>query len=358
MSAKKILLVEDEGMIALDLKRILENIGYEISSIVSRGEEAVIEAAKIRPDLVLMDITLKGKMNGIEAAKKIITLNIPVVYLTGANDNNTLKKATQMPVYGYIVKPYLEKELITTVEMALNKHQLDIARVEKFKQDIINKNETIKSKNINNPSSRLKPHILLVEDENITTMDIANKLDELDYNVIGTVSTGYEAIEKARELNPDLILMDIMLKGSLDGITVSKSIEELNIPIVYLTSYSDDKTLERAGETSPYGFIIKPFNQDELKTTIEMALHKHQKNQEEIQSEVGLLTTKLGELKIGRIGVIITTTFIMVLMVYGIITKNMTWLEFLLIFSGLYGLTLAIFSFFKSSKLANRFKTS
>ena len=213
MSAKKILLVEDEGMIALDLRRILENIGYEIPSTVSRGEEAVREAAKIRPDLVLMDITLKGKMDGIEAAKKIITLNIPVVYLTGACDNNTLKKATQMPVYGYIVKPYLEKELITTVEMALNKHQLDIARVEKFKQDIINKNETIQAKNFNNQCRRLKPHILVVEDENITAMDIAGKLDDLGYNVVGIVSSGYKAIEKARELNPESHTHGYYVKG-------------------------------------------------------------------------------------------------------------------------------------------------
>ena len=70
MSTKKILLVEDEGMIALDLRRILENFGYEVPYIASRGEEAVKETAKIRPDLVLMDITLKGTMNGIEAAKK------------------------------------------------------------------------------------------------------------------------------------------------------------------------------------------------------------------------------------------------------------------------------------------------
>ena len=136
MPAKKILLVEDEGMIALDLRRILENFGYEVPLVVSRGEDAIKEAAKIRPDLVLMDITLKGTMDGIEASKKIISLDIPVVYLTGASDNNTLKKATGMPVYGFIEKPYIIKELLTTVEIALNKHQLDSARIYPSKIDV------------------------------------------------------------------------------------------------------------------------------------------------------------------------------------------------------------------------------
>jgi DNA-binding NtrC family response regulator len=158
MPTKKILLVEDEGMIALDLRRILENFGYEVPLVVSRGEEAIREAAKIRPDLVLMDITLKGTMDGIEASKEITSLNIPVVYLTGASDNNTLKKATGMPVYGFIVKPYLEKELLKTVEIALNKHQLDLARIDQFKRDLNVKNEQIQSSKIDKCIDKLKIH--------------------------------------------------------------------------------------------------------------------------------------------------------------------------------------------------------
>ena len=134
-----ILLVEDESTVALDIKNILESSGYEVPFIASRGEEAVKEAVKLRPDLVLMDITLKGSMDGIEAASKLIILNIPVVYLTANSDNLTLKRATKVPTYGYIVKPYNQKELITTVEMAINRHNLDQEKVENYKQDLINK---------------------------------------------------------------------------------------------------------------------------------------------------------------------------------------------------------------------------
>jgi cellulose synthase/poly-beta-1,6-N-acetylglucosamine synthase-like glycosyltransferase/CheY-like chemotaxis protein len=349
MEIKKIILVEDESTVALDLKYMLESFGYEVPYLTSRGEDAVKEAVKIRPDLVLMDISLKGQMDGIEAARRMIILNIPVVYLSASSKEETLKRATEVPAYGYVVKPYLEKELKTTIEIALNKHKLDQENVENFKQNIIDKKIIVKPKAIKNDINRSKPEILVVEDENITAMDLSDKLKGLGYNITAIVSSGSLAIEKARKYHPDLILMDIMLKGNMDGIEVAKSLEDLFIPIVFLTSYSDEITLKRAREISPYGYIIKPYKEDELKTTIEMALHKHIRYQETIEYEVGSLTTKLNEIKTGRIGIIITSTFILSLMFYGIVTRNMTWLEYLLFFSGIYGLILSITSIFKSN---------
>jgi 1,2-diacylglycerol 3-beta-glucosyltransferase len=348
LDVKKILLVEDESAVALDIKHILESSGYEVPFVTSRGEDAVKEAVKLRPDLVLMDIALRGTMDGIEAASKIIILNIPVVYLTANSDRITLNRTIEVPAYGYIVKPYNQKELITTVEMAINKHQLDQEQVENYKQDLIDKKDNLNPKKIKRDIlNGIKPQIMVVEDENITAMDIAGKLEDLGYEITAVVSSGSLATEKARKLHPDLILMDIMLKGDMDGIQVTKSIEDLFIPVVYLTSYSDRKTLKRARETSPYGYIIKPYNEDELKTTIEMALHKHIKYQETIESEVESLSTKLNEIKMGRIGVIVTSTLILSMMFYGIISRNMTWLEYLLFFSGIYGLVLSIASIFK-----------
>ena len=323
MDVKKILLVEDESAVALDIKNILESSGYEVPFVTSRGEDAVKEAVKLRPDLVLMDIVLKGTMDGIEAANKMIILNIPVVYLTANSDRITLNRALEVPAYGYIVKPYNQKELITTVEMAINKHQLDQKKVENYKQDLIDKNDNLNPKEIKRDVlNGIKPRIMVVEDENITALDIAGKLEDLGYEIIAVVSSGSSAIENARKLHPDLILMDIMLKGDLDGIQVTESIEDLFIPVVYLTSYSDEKTLKRARKTSPYGYIIKPYNEDELRTTIEMALHKHIRYQETIESEVESLSTKLNEIKTGRIGVIATSTLILSMMFYGIISRN------------------------------------
>jgi len=123
-----------------------------------------------------------------------------------------------------------------------------------------------------------KANILVVEDESIVSKDIQLSLEKLGYNVIGTANTGEKAIELAIELEPDLILMDIMLKGEINGIRATKRIQtKINIPVIYLTAYADESTLERAKVTQPYGYIIKPFNEIDIKTSIEMALYKHKK---------------------------------------------------------------------------------
>src|SRR5690606_6529588 len=144
---------------------------------------------------------------------------------------------------------YKEEELKTTVEMALNRYKRDQQQVEKVKQDIISKKK-IKI-NINseiNASDDLRAKIMVVEDEAISAIDITNKIEDMGYKVIDKVSSGSKAIENARMLRPDLILMDIMLKGSVDGINVSKSLRDLDIPVVYITAYADEKTLKRAKE--------------------------------------------------------------------------------------------------------------
>jgi len=142
---------------------------------------------------------------------------------------------------------------------------------------------------------------MIVEDESITAMDITGKLRELGYEVVDVVGSGSQAIENARKIHPDLILTDIMLKGDVNGINVAESIKDLDIPVVYLTAYADGKLLERAKLTSPYGYIIKPYLEEELKTTIEMALHKHQADQLKIKDVVKKLTTKEEELKIEKL---------------------------------------------------------
>jgi DNA-binding LytR/AlgR family response regulator len=126
-----------------------------------------------------------------------------------------------------------------------------------------------------------KTNVLVVEDESIVSKDIQYSLKKLGYNVVGAAATGEKAVELAGELHPDIILMDIMLKGDITGIEASAEIKEkFHIPIIFLTAYADENTLAKAKVTEPYAYIIKPFKEIDLHTSIEMALYKHGKELE------------------------------------------------------------------------------
>ncbi|BAY76707.1 PAS/PAC sensor hybrid histidine kinase [Nostoc linckia NIES-25] len=118
--------------------------------------------------------------------------------------------------------------------------------------------------------------ILVVEDEAIVAKDLQYRLKKFGYTVPAIASSGEEAINKAIETSPDLVLMDIRLKGNMDGIEAAQEISrELDIPIIYLTAYADDTTLQRAKITEPFGYLLKPFKEKELHTNIEITLVKH-----------------------------------------------------------------------------------
>jgi diguanylate cyclase (GGDEF)-like protein/PAS domain S-box-containing protein len=118
--------------------------------------------------------------------------------------------------------------------------------------------------------------ILIVEDEKIISLDLQRRLEKFGYTISALAATGNDAIAKAEELLPDIILMDIMLVGEIDGIEAAKIIgQKLQIPVIFLTAYADEKTLERAKEAEPFGYILKPFKEKELYTTIDIALYKH-----------------------------------------------------------------------------------
>jgi len=126
MSQKKILIVEDESIIAEDISDSLISLGYRITGMVYSGEEAIEAAAKCRPDLVLMDVNLQGEIDGITAAAEIRSrFQIPVVYLTAYADENTLRRVNATKPFGYIVKPFEEKNLHTTIQLALHRHEYD-----------------------------------------------------------------------------------------------------------------------------------------------------------------------------------------------------------------------------------------
>ena len=126
--------------------------------------------------------------------------------------------------------------------------------------------------------------IMVVEDESVVALHISEMLNRMGYNVTATADSGEDAIKKAEEIRPDIVLMDIVLKGEMDGIEAAGQIHSrFNIPVIFLTAYGDEQTLERAKITEPYGYVLKPFKERELRIAIEIALYKHRVESEKDQ---------------------------------------------------------------------------
>ena len=129
-----------------------------------------------------------------------------------------------------------------------------------------------------------KPRILLVEDEKVVAADIEECVKSLGYDVVGSAATGPEALRLAVNTSPDLVLMDIKLKGALDGIDVAGALyDQLKIPVVYLTAHADAEILERAKKTAPSGYVLKPFDDRTLRTAIEIAFDRHRRERRLIE---------------------------------------------------------------------------
>lgn len=134
--------------------------------------------------------------------------------------------------------------------------------------------------------------ILVVEDENVVALDIQRDLISFGYTVPATAASGQEAIEKAAALRPDLVLMDIRLRGAIDGIEAAEEIRtRFDIPAIYLTAYADPATLSRARLTGALGYLIKPFGERELHAAVEVALYRHQLEQRVRESDRWLAAT-------------------------------------------------------------------
>lgn len=134
--------------------------------------------------------------------------------------------------------------------------------------------------------------ILVVEDETIVAKDLQCTLVRLGYKVPATATSGEEAVRKAEEIQPDLVLMDIVLKGPMDGVETARKLHaRVDVPVVYLTAYADDHTLQRVKETAPAGYLLKPFQPSELRPTIEMALHRASLERQVRESLCWLATT-------------------------------------------------------------------
>jgi len=130
------------------------------------------------------------------------------------------------------------------------------------------------------------PSILVVEDEGIVARDIQHRLESIGYRVPEIAATGKDAITRALDIKPDVVLMDIMLRGPMDGIEAAAFIrEKLDVPVVYVTAYAEEEVLKRARVTEPYGYIVKPFEDRELQAAVEIALYRHKAERKMAESE-------------------------------------------------------------------------
>ena len=133
--------------------------------------------------------------------------------------------------------------------------------------------------------------ILVVEDERVVATDIEESLRGLGYAVVGAAASGVSAIRRAVETEPDLVLMDIKLKGAMDGVDAAGEVHDrLGIPVVFLTAYADEEILDRAKLTSPSGYVLKPFDERALRSAVEIALHRHPEERKLAESEHRLVT--------------------------------------------------------------------
>lgn len=201
----KILVIEDESIIASGIKACLENSGYTVPAVTGYGEQAIEKVAKFHPDLVLIDVMLKGDINGVEAAQEIInSFKIPVVYLTGYSEQKTLQKAKITQPFGYIIKPFQANQLISTIEIALNKHQAELLMQEALEKEKQSRNTesyfvSMVSHEFRNPLSNIFNYTeLLVNPSSQLTED---KKQEYIYEIQNAV----------RHL--DNLLSDILLIG-------------------------------------------------------------------------------------------------------------------------------------------------
>jgi signal transduction histidine kinase len=180
MKAQSILIVEDENIVALDMRMRLEAMGYKVVDIVDTGEQATESVTARKPDLVLMDIKLKGDQDGIEAASQLReTSEVPVIFVTAFTDERTLDRAKRVSPYGYIVKPFHERELRIAIELAIYKYQFELSI--RRARDIAEESNRIKSEFLANMSHELKTPLNSVIGFSELALSLATDLEQREY---------------------------------------------------------------------------------------------------------------------------------------------------------------------------------
>ena len=168
MTQATILIVEDEGIVAQEIKSRLEKSGYSVCAVAHDGQTAIDNAGQMHPDFVLMDIRLKGPMDGIEAAGQIRDrFNLPIVYLTAYTDSATLERAKVMEPFGYVVKPFDTRSLMVAIEIAIYRHRSESERIYREKLQAVLETAGAICHELNQPMMAISGHTELL----LSTLD-------------------------------------------------------------------------------------------------------------------------------------------------------------------------------------------
>jgi DNA-binding NarL/FixJ family response regulator len=262
MSKATILIVEDEEIIAADLASRLRHFGYEVRGQTAYAETAVELVRTLHPDLVLMDICLRGQMNGLEAAALIRQeSNVPLIFLTSYLDRTTLERSTLANSFNYNPKPFDEYDLMILIQKVLRHHH---------NEQILHQ-ATLSQPNPS-PDQRLKQErksacrlakktirVLLVDDHPAIRLAMSQALQEqTDFKVVGTASNGCEAIDLVRILHPDVVLMDVNMP-LMNGIEATRRImaESPHMKVIGLSNSSEQVSGQAMRQAGAVDYLDK-----------------------------------------------------------------------------------------------------
>ncbi|MCP5061809.1 MAG: response regulator, partial [Ignavibacteriae bacterium] len=264
MGKTKILVVEDEIIIAMEIADRLSSMGYEVLRIVANGEMAINIVMQNRPDLILMDIMIQGDMDGIETATIIRGFSdVPVIYLTANADDGTLQRAKVSDAFGYLIKPFEEKELNTTIEMALYKHKMEAelrANEAQFRGLFENSSIGIYRMDLQGRILLANPEILRILGCTTTENLINKKAYDLMTGGVEDMKRMFKIIQKKGSLKnhrikiirKDGTILPVSLSGSIvkdkDGVRrLDGTIEDISMQIKYQKGLIEAK--EKAEES-------------------------------------------------------------------------------------------------------------